>query len=206
MIILNFDRFVLEYPPCALNIMPNKQNRHGLQFNVSQLLKEQTGATRHYEINNQALGQVDNEVVVTAPLTGQVKLLRTGSDILVTGTLETEIEKSCGRCLEPFSARISLELEEQFYPAIDINTGVPLPQPSDVDEANLIDSQHTLDLSEVVRQAILLESDTVLYCTEDCRGICPHCGQNLNTGSCDCETAPVDMRWASLLQELKTED
>jgi uncharacterized protein len=170
-----------------------------LQFNVSQLLKETTGATRSYQIKTDAIRRLDDDVRLIAPLAGAVTLLRTGQDILVNGTLQTIIEKSCGRCLRPFSASVSIELEEIFFPSIDLFTGTHLAPPPDADEANRINEVHTLDLSEVVRQALLLEIEGVRYCTPDCKGLCPHCGQDRNINPCNCADEVVDMRWSGLL-------
>jgi uncharacterized protein len=171
---------------------------HELRFNVAQLLKEPTGATRSYDINTKTISQIDEDVTLASPLVGRVKFLRTGANILVSGSLETTIQKNCGRCLAEFTAPISVELEEIFYPTIDVNTGVPLPPPPDADEANRIDPQHILDLQEIVRQDILLESDAILYCRPDCKGLCPHCGQDRNIAPCDCEVEQIDQRWADL--------
>ena len=188
--------------------MSNKRNKsivHELQFNVAQLLKEATGATRQYDINTKAISKFDDDVVIVSPIVGHVKFLRTGSDILVTGTLEATVQKSCGRCLTTFTTPISIELEEQFYPSVDLATGNSIPLSPDVDEANYIDGQHILDLLEVTRQSFLLESDGILYCKPDCKGLCPQCGQDRNTGSCTCEDVDIDLRWAGL-KELQIED
>lgn len=176
-----------------------------LQFNVAQLLKEATGATRSFEINAENFQLPNNGVEFVTPLTGYVQFLRTGADILVTGTLESTIQKDCGRCLNPFTAPVKIELEEIFFPTIDILTGNMLPASDDADEANRIDEQHTLNLYEVVRQALLLESDGVLYCKPDCKGLCPHCGCDRNVEPCTCQDEVIDMRWAGLL-ELQLDD
>lgn len=180
--------------------MTKRSTRHELQFNVAQLLKEATGATRTHYISSKLLKKLDDDVTLLSPISGEVRFLRTGSDILVTGTLETTLQKDCGRCLTQFSTPVSFELEEQFYPTIDITTGVALPPPPEgEDEANQIDEQHTLDLLEVIRQDLLLESDGILYCSPDCKGLCPQCGENLNINSCTCEEEEIDSRWAGLL-------
>jgi len=176
----------------------SKRPVHDLQFNVAPLFKEATGAGRKYDINSQALKKLDEDVSLVSPLVGQIKLLRTGPDILVTGVLEGTIEKSCGRCLNLFTGSVKIELEEQFYPTIDINSGAVLPIPEDADEANSIDGQHILDLLEVVHQGLLLESEGVRYCRPDCKGLCPHCGKDRNTEPCTCEDEVFDLRWASL--------
>jgi len=169
-----------------------------LQFNVAQLLREATGATRSYDIEVEAFGKLDEDISVAAPLVGQVKFLRTGQNILATGLLETTLEKDCGRCLTTFRTPVSIDLEEEFYPKLDIVTGLSLPKSFDADEANYIDEQHILDLHEVVRQELLLKSDETIYCRPDCKGLCPQCGQDRNTEPCNCQDEQIDWRWAGL--------
>jgi uncharacterized protein len=178
-----------------------KSTRHELQFNVAQLLKEATGATRTYNINSRILNKLDADTTLLSPISGEARFLRTGSDILVTGTLETTLQKNCGRCLAQFSTSVSFDLEEQFYPTVDVATGaaLPLPPEDEDDEANHIDEQHTLDLLEVIRQDLLLESDAILYCSPDCKGLCPYCGEDRNLNPCACEEDKIDSRWAGLL-------
>ena len=170
-----------------------------LQFNVAQLLKETTGGTRRYELEARIIGDVDKDTVVLVPLTGRVKFVRTGPNIFVTGLLQSTIQKNCGRCLTVFTTPIELELEEEFYPAADIITGKMLPEPVDADPANRIDEQNILDLTEVVRQELVVISDAILYCQPNCKGLCPYCGQDRNLSACDCEDDQIDARWADLL-------
>jgi uncharacterized protein len=176
----------------------DKRASHGLEFNVAQLLKEATGAARSYEVVTDLSRDFGQEVKIISPLSGQVRFLRTGPNILVTGTLETTVEKICGRCLTSFTTPVTIELEEEFFPMLDIVTGTAITQPPEVEEANLIDEQHILNLLEVIRQEILVKSDSLFYCRPNCKGLCPQCGQDLNVGSCDCQNEVVDPRWAGL--------
>lgn len=174
---------------------------HTLQFNVAQLLKQSGGARRAYEIDvpPEELEDVDEELRVVAPLRGSVRFLRVGRNILVKGRLETTLELGCIRCLEPFLCDVTLEIEdEEFFPELDVSTGRPLPVDPEADSANMINEQHILDLREVVRQDILLEVPISPVCRPDCRGICIHCGENLNTGTCDCQEEEQDPRWEAL--------
>jgi uncharacterized protein len=176
-----------------------------LQFNVAQLLKEPTGATRSHDINVEITNELDEDVIAVSPLVGQVKFLRTGPNVLVTGQLQTTLQKICGRCLTDFTIPASIELEEEFYPVVDIVTGIPLPKSLQIDSANLIDEQNILDLTEVVRQELVVVSDAILYCRPDCQGLCPQCGQDRNVSLCNCQEEQIDPRWAGL-QALQTED
>jgi uncharacterized protein len=55
-----------------------------------------------------------------------------------------------------------------------------------------------LDVDEIVKEQILLAVPTRMLCREDCKGICPQCGVDKNTGECNCETKEIDPRWAAL--------
>lgn len=188
--------------------MPKSQTEPaipGLEFNVAQLLKEATGASRSYEVYVESGSELDEDLTIVSPLIGPVRLLRTGPNILVTGQLKAVIQKTCARCLTTFTRLIRIELEEEYFPTLDIVTGTAIAQPPEIEEANLIDEQHILDLFEVVRQELLLASDSVLYCRPDCKGLCPHCGQDRNLGACSCEDEVIDPRWAGL-KALSSED
>src|SRR5688572_30557818 len=107
-----------------------------MQFNVAQLLKEPTGSTRKYDINEE-LDDLDPEIVIQAPITGKVKFTKIPQGILVNGDMETVVELSCGRCLEPFDVPVNIEIEEQFRPTLDLLTGARLPVGDDDDTATV---------------------------------------------------------------------
>jgi uncharacterized protein len=168
-----------------------------MRFNVAQLLKEPVGSTRSYRLAEdiQDLGE---EVKLTHPIEGTIKLIHTAEGVLVSGQLYTEVELTCSRCLESFSTAVDFVLEEEFHPTVDISTGAKLPLPDGEDEAILIDGQHIMDLLEVMRQDILLASPSRPLCKPDCAGLCSQCGQNLNEGPCTCEQSLDDPRWEAL--------
>ena len=164
-----------------------------MQINVAQLLKSETGTVRQYTVD----GELEVEGIVY-PVKGDVTLINISKKILVQGKLTANADLTCGRCLQPFSTKLPLKIEEEFYPTIDVSTGLKIESPED-DEAFLIDEHHTLDLSEAIRQYILLALPMKPLCRRDCAGICQQCGKDLNQGKCDCPVASVDPRWAELL-------
>jgi len=172
-----------------------------MQFNVAQLMKEHTGATRKQEFRVSA-AEVDSETGVVDDLSGSVKLLRTVEGVLVTGRLSTQVTLTCDRCLAEFDQALRFDLEDEFRPSIDIVSGASLPVGTE-DQDNLIDDHHILDLSEVVRQRILLNLPAHPVCRPDCKGLCPTCGQNLNEGACRCRAESSDPRWAALRDLLR---
>jgi uncharacterized protein len=171
-----------------------------IQINVAQLLKEPVGSTRAYE--------VDDAVKITdgdRPVKGQVNLIRTNRGILLKSALNTEMELTCSRCLTQFIYPLSLEIEEEYFPTIDILTGAPVTTP-DEPGAFTIDQNNILDLTEAIRQYTLLSIPMKPLCQTDCAGLCPTCGTNLNEEQCQCLPKPVDPRWAKLDRLMSTKN
>ena len=123
--------------------------------------------------------------------------MRTDRGILAKGTLYTELETACSRCLGLFSCPLTLNIEEEYFPTIDIVTGASLPSPEEPG-CFTIDEHNTLDLTETIRQYALLATPMKPLCREDCAGLCPSCGHNLNDGPCNCLPQPADPRWSEL--------
>ena len=182
---------------------------NALRVNVAGLLKEVAGAARDYPISAPAgeltgLLREDSAAVIRAlkPLTGSVRLMRTQHSVFVRGQLQSRLEVECGRCLEPAELGIRFQVEAEYFPEVDIMTGAGLPKPED-DLAFTIDQNHELDLTEAVRQHLLLEIPMGIVCREDCRGLCPGCGANLNEGECGCAEEVPDERLSVLKQLLE---
>jgi uncharacterized protein len=162
-----------------------------MQINVAQLLKEPVGAKRNYEIDGLAGENDENHVK------GNVELIRTDRGILAEGRFTVDIKGSCSRCLTEVRKQISFIMEEEFFPAIDIVSGVHLKPPPDEFK---ISENHILDLHEAIRQYIIMATPTRLLCRQDCPGICPVCGQELARRDCGHANRPHDSRWDKLAQ------
>ncbi len=173
-----------------------------MRYNVSQLLKSPTGTTRHYKMHED-IGDLDPAIVPLSTLDGEITLIRTADGILVTGDLHTSVELSCSRCLELFAMPVRFNIEEEFHPSIDIVTGAKIPLTEEDEPATMIDVHHLLDLSEVIRQDLLLALPMYPVCRSKCKGLCPSCGQNWNEAPCDCTLEEIDPRLAVLKNLLK---
>jgi len=170
-------------------------------FNVSTLIQEGIGATRAYEVD----GVLESEGHEPEPVTGRVELLRTKSGVLVRARLRLVEPETCSRCLKPVEETLPIEFEEEFQSTVDVRSGQPLAEAKD-DEAFLIDENHLLDLTEAIRQ--YREASAVMQplCRPDCRGLCPRCGHDLNTGDCSCGAAPIEGPWSALAGLLSKSD
>lgn len=172
-----------------------------MRFNVAQLLKAPVGANRQHEIEDHITG-IDSDLEPVKPLVGKVRFLRTSDGILVTGRLHTEVRVSCRRCLQVFDVPVDFDLEEEFRPFLDVSTGTVLSVGVGDNADTTIDSHHMLDLSEVVRQNLVLAIPMSPLCSSRCRGLCPSCGANLNAEPCTCRHQEGDPRLEALRELL----
>ncbi len=118
-------------------------------------------------------------------------------DIRLRGRLSAGIELQCARCLEPVSQDIAREFELLYR---------PLGADAGRDELSVTDAEAEIGyyqgdgllLEDVLREQVLLALPLKVTCREDCRGLCPHCGKNLNQEQCSCSVPVEDPRWAAL--------
>jgi uncharacterized protein len=166
-----------------------------VEINVSQQLKAPIGTEREYDVDDfiDILG-----VGVGTRVQGRVKLIRTNRGMLVKGKVQTKVPAECSRCLKVFDQPLTIELEEEFFPTIDVNSGSALERPDDPSSL-FIDEHHILDLREAIRQNALLAIPMKPLCKEDCAGLCSQCGKDLNTKQCKCHKQEIDPRWAKLV-------
>jgi uncharacterized protein len=104
------------------------------------------------------------------------------------GTLSTRVAASCRRCLADVSVEVAPELRVLFTEEAGADDAAAYPVPPQATE---------LELGEMVREELILAVPPYVLCREDCRGLCPQCGNDLNEGPCSCSPEP-DPRWAKL--------
>lgn len=169
-------------------------------FNVAQLMKSIVGTSFVTDFQEDDRVTLDDDLHVVGPLTGHVRMRRTNQGLLVDGRVDLTLQLNCTRCLKDFEQSMHVPFTEQFYPTVDVVTGMPMPV-FDEEEIFPIDAQHHIDLTEAVRQNVLTALPMVTICREDCQGLCPRCGRDLNLGPCSCKPE-VDYRLAVLEQLL----
>lgn len=152
-----------------------------MQFNVSQQLKGPVGAVKTYHVEDEvsylgAPGPVSIE--------GTITLMKTDAGILASSSVNTLVPCTCVRCLSSFSERAHVVLEEEYIPVEetpDASTRTALEM-----EGLAINAQRILDMEPAVREYIILSIPMKPLCKQDCVGLCPSCGVNLNEISCSC--------------------
>jgi len=130
------------------------------------------------------------------------------------GRVQATLELTCGRCAEPFQLPIDSEVDLTYVPD-PLSSQTPAhhgAHAKGTDEIELNDEDlttayyrdHMLDFAEMLREQFYLALPMRPLCREDCKGLCPHCGMNLNTGTCTCEVRWQDPRLAGLQSLLKS--
>lgn len=147
-----------------------------------------------------------DDASLLAPVLVEFTLTHQGSELQVEGVISTEIRRLCSRCLRecrhPLSARFAL-----CY----------LPQPSSTgrdEEIELKDRDMAIGFYDGIRldvdlmslEQIELSMPMKFLCRDDCKGLCPNCGANLNIARCDCRTEATSSRMAALLEFRKKMD
>jgi uncharacterized protein len=118
-------------------------------------------------------------------------------DIRVAGELSTRLETPCARCLEPVTQDVKRVFDLLYRPR-GVDAGQEELSVTGAEaEIGYYDGEGLL-LEDTLREQVLLAVPLKAICREDCKGLCPHCGKNLNTGACSCAEEVEDPRWAAL--------
>lgn len=118
-------------------------------------------------------------------------------EIVVRGRVDGILRQECRRCLEPLETAVSNELTMVFVESGSDEEGE--------DDAYRFDPNlGDLDLSDAVREELVLAVNPYVVCDPKCEGLCPRCGANLNDGLCECTEEELDPRWGAL-RNLKSE-
>jgi uncharacterized protein len=175
--------------------------RSPLIFDLRELGRR-AGSLREYRRSVPAPAGLELDLVGVpegAPLALDLRLESVTEGVLVTGTVRAPISGQCGRCLDPISDELAVEVCELFaYP--DSATDETTEQ----DEIHRIDGD-ILDAEPVVRDAVVLGMPWTPLCRPDCAGLCPTCGQRLDDLPAGHAHDTIDPRWAAL-EKMKNQE
>jgi len=143
------------------------------------------------------LSSFDERVSLVAPVnvTGKVRLA--GTEVLVNGHIETRAQVECDRCLKPVELPVNVDFDLQYITGGAYESSGAAELTEDELSVSVFDGE-AIDVDEIVKEQILLAVPTRTLCRPDCKGICPDCGIDKNTGDCNCGATEVDPRWAAL--------
>ena len=118
-------------------------------------------------------------------------------DIRVVGSFSTQVGAPCARCVEPVANKVSGDFDLLYRP-LGVDAAKDERAISEAETEIGYYAGEGIELEDVLREQILLALPVKIVCSESCRGLCPHCGKNLNVESCECDEHMPDPRWAAL--------
>jgi len=113
------------------------------------------------------------------------------------GAVHAQLELECSRCLEPFPLEVDAPFDVRYLPASAMSSDPEREVPDEDLDLSYYRDDH-IDLNELLREQFFLALPMKPLCREDCRGLCPQCGANLNAAACACATTWESPRLAVL--------
>ena len=159
-------------------------------INLSDVLSDQhktVEETVRLEMEEIRLQSGTYPIISKEPVHVKVEHIRV-KELLITAETRLSVMIPCDRCLED----VKREFELNCVKHVDVGLS-DAELTEELDESNFIDGYH-LDVDKLLFHEILSSWPTKVLCREDCKGLCNVCGQNLNTGSCNCEDTGLDPR------------
>ena len=165
-----------------------------MQFDLSSIIRDKTDEQIPIELE---MSQISvNDVIYPIAEKKPLDLFlscKDGRKLVIRTTTEVEFDIPCDRCLTDVHYVIPVEVD--FELAIEDGK---LMNASDEGVVNFVEG-NCLDIDQMIRDELLLNWPTKVLCKEDCKGLCPICGQNLNQQECGCNRVSLDPRMAKFL-------
>jgi uncharacterized protein len=164
--------------------------------------KVRTGREHYEKVYDPGMFPADREAFqVSAPVALSFDILKDKEQFHLTGTVRTTLELPCSRCLEPFTSPVDARFDLRYQPHT-LNTGSDEREIEEDDLSTAFYENDEIDLGQLMREQFYLSVPMKPLCGDDCRGLCPMCGTNLNRGTCECRRDWDDPRLA-VLRHLK---
>lgn len=145
----------------------------------------------------------DDDVRVVAPISLGFDIFKDKDQFRLAGRVQTMLELPCSRCLEAFTLAVDQTFDLRYQPHAH-NTGDGEREIEEDDLTTAFYENEEIDLGQLMREQFYLALPMKPLCRDDCKGLCPTCGTNWNTGTCGCKQEWEDPRLAAL-KALKTD-
>jgi len=139
----------------------------------------------------------DSDLRLLRPVEVRGRLRRRNGEAELIGELHARAVISCGRCLKPVELPVDVNFDERFVNAVSWRDEEQHELQAEDLNLSVFDGE-SIDLDDLVKEEIVLALPGNVLCSEKCKGLCPVCGIDRNSGTCNCETKPVDSRWEKL--------
>jgi uncharacterized protein len=157
------------------------------------LNKIRTAQERFEQVYPPEQFEQDEDFTVAAPVTLAFDIFKDKKQFRLVGRVRTTLELPCGRCLEPFTMEVDAPFDLRYQPHVE-NTGEGEREIEEDDLTTAFYERDEIDLGHLMGEQFYLSLPMKPLCRQDCRGLCPECGTNLNRGTCECKRAWEDPR------------
>lgn len=131
------------------------------------------------------------------PVNAHLRIDRRGEELRIEGDIQGRVSLQCSRCLVNFRKELSLNIDLLYHPATEVAKEETCEVPGD--ELNIgFYSNNELDITQVIREQLILNLPMKALCDETCKGLCPVCGADMNLQRCECRYESIDPRLKSL--------
>lgn len=159
---------------------------------------EETGDRFSHRYEPEELVLDEEHARLTEPPEVSGRVHTSGHEVRLRGRITARAEVDCDRCLKSVETPVETEFDVSYVPEEDYRAS----EAAELQEEDLglsVFDGETIDVDELVREQLLLALPSRALCTEECKGLCPTCGADLNSdAACGCEAKEVDPRWAGL--------
>lgn len=131
------------------------------------------------------------------PLSVKGRIYNNGQALALEAEVRGKMNTECARCLDEIEVDVDFSIDEL------------LSQRSEADEDSeniILFDGYEIELDDIVADNFLMNISGRYLCSDDCKGLCPKCGINLNNGECDCDTSQIDPRWQALADILNQQE
>ena len=150
---------------------------------------------RTYQPNELTFDDHDLRLLEPVEVSGRIR--RKAGEVELRGKLATKVALPCRRCLKSVELPIEVEFSERFAPSVAWKDEEQHElQQEDLDLA--VFDGAGIELDDLVREEVILAMPGHTLCREECQGLCPHFGTDLNASACDCAEKQIDSRWEKL--------
>ena len=177
-----------------------------MKLDIKNLISTPFGQKESYNV--ELFNEKIDEDILAERTIGKVELTRLEDEILAQFDIEAKVRMLCDRCLVEFKQKIPLSFSQEYL----INRKVEVPRPvrhirraqhkqahgkqarDKDDERPVVEKDFKIDITEPIRQEALTHIPVQKLCEEKCKGLCAHCGANLNVGKCKCKKSTPHLK------------
>jgi uncharacterized protein len=173
-----------------------------MQLDLSKIRQAQQRFERTFDPSEVTMD--DDVYRIVSPVHLEFEIHKDKDKFRLVGNVQAQLELACSRCLEAYPLPVDQSFDLRYHPQSEASVEAET-EVGDEDLETSFYRNEQIDLNELLREQFYLALPMKPLCREDCKGLCPQCGANLNTGTCDCSPEWEDPRLAALKQ-LKTRE